>query len=302
MTISSGESTLPVGANPGRPAGSPSLAEALRSGRLVRAAGAHSALTASLVEQAGMDAVWASSFEISAARCLPDASLLTMTEYLTVAAEMQKCCSIPVVADVDTGFGGTMNVAHMVREYESRGITAVCMEDKLFPKMNSFVAAPHCLLPTEEFCRKLEVAKAVQREKDFHLIARTEALISGQPVTEALERCRRYADAGADSVLVHSKDRTNRQVLEFLAGWDERVPVVIVPTTYPDWHADDARRAGISMVIYANHGLRAMIRSTLDVLRTIREEGSTVPVEDEIASINDVFRLQHLDQWRKVSE
>jgi phosphoenolpyruvate phosphomutase len=280
---------------------SQSLSSLLRSGRLIRAAGAHSALGAAMVEQAGMDAVWASSFEISAARCLPDASLLTMTEYLTAAAEMRRSCGIPIVADVDTGFGGTMNVAHMVREYENQGIAAVCMEDKVFPKMNSFVAADHTLLPVDEFCRKVEVAKSVQRTRDFHVIARTEALISGLSVDHALARCRRYADAGADSVLVHSKATSPQPLLEFLADWEGRVPVVVVPTTYPDWHADDAYRAGVSMVIYANHGLRAMIRSTLDILKTIHREGTTVPVEDQIAPLAEIFRMQHLEEWRKVS-
>src|SRR5689334_4210715 len=99
------------------------IGELFSRGSLVRAAGAHSAIGASLVEQAGFDAVWASSFEISAARCLPDASLLTMTDYLQATTQMQEVCSIPVVADVDTGFGGTMNVAHMVRAYERAGIT-----------------------------------------------------------------------------------------------------------------------------------------------------------------------------------
>lgn len=128
--------------------------ELLGQSRIVRAAGAHDALSAVLVEQCNFDAVWASSFEISAARCLPDASLLTMTDYLQAAVQMQEACSIPIVADVDTGFGGTMNVAHMVREYEREGISAVCIEDKVFPKMNSFVATDHPLLDMDEFCRK----------------------------------------------------------------------------------------------------------------------------------------------------
>jgi phosphoenolpyruvate phosphomutase len=272
----------------------------LDSGRLVRAAGAHNALGASLVEKAGLDAVWASSFEISAARCLPDASLLTMTDYLQVAAQMQAACSLPVVADVDTGFGGTMNVAHMVREYEHAGITAVCMEDKLFPKMNSFVPTRHSLLDAKEFCRKVEVAKSVQQDPGFHVIARTEALIDGLPVAEALHRCRLYVEAGADSVLVHSKARSNAQVLEFLRGWDGRAPVVIVPTTYPDWNAADAHRAGVSVIIYANQSLRATVRVVREVLETIRAQGTTMPVEDKIASVSDIFELQRLDQWREV--
>ena len=278
----------------------PSLASLFGKGELVRAAGAHCALTASLVERAGFDAVWASSFEISAARCLPDASLLTMTEFLQAATQMQESCGIPVVADVDTGFGGTMNVAHMVREYERQGITGICIEDKVFPKMNSFVATAHPLLEVSQFCRKLEVAKSVQRTANFHVIARTEALIAGHSVSEAMDRCHRYAEAGADSVLVHSKARSKDQVVDFLSRWDGRVPLVVVPTTYPDWNAVDAHRAGVGMIIYANHALRAMVRAVTETLATIRRCGTSAPVENHIASMAEVFALQHLDEWLEV--
>jgi phosphoenolpyruvate phosphomutase len=280
----------------------PSLRALLGSGHVVRAAGAHTALGAALVEQAGLDAVWASSFEISAARCLPDASLLTMTDYLQATAQMQEACSIPVVADVDTGFGGTMNVAHMVREYERQGISAVCIEDKVFPKMNSFVGTRHPLLDADAFCRKITVAKTVQQTSDFHVIARTEALIAGLGVEEALRRAECYVDAGADSVLIHSRDRRKDQVLEFLRGWDGRAPVVIVPTTYPDWQATDAHRAGVSMIIYANQSLRAAVSSVRQVLSRIRDDGSTLAVEDTIAPLSDIFQLQHLDDWRGIEE
>jgi phosphoenolpyruvate phosphomutase len=269
--------------------------------RPVRAAGAHSGLGAALVEAAGLDAVWASSFEISAAHCLPDASLLTMRDYLEATSQMQKACTLPIIADVDTGFGGTMNVAYMVREYEREGVAAVCIEDKIFPKMNSFVATSHTLLSTDEFCRKIEVAKSVQSRPDFHVIARTEALINGHGVGEALDRCERYADAGADSVLVHSKEKSKEVILSFLKQWDGRVPVVIVPTTYPDWHAAEAAGAGVAMVIYANQGLRAMIQSMLSVFSTIREDGHSSAVEGHIASVRDVFRLQHLEEWQEMA-
>ncbi|HEY0167692.1 MAG TPA: isocitrate lyase/phosphoenolpyruvate mutase family protein [Jatrophihabitans sp.] len=280
----------------------PYITELYATKHPVRAVGAHNALGAALIEIAGLDAVWASSFEISAARCLPDASLLTMTDYLEATAQMRRACGLPIVADVDTGFGGAMNVVHMVREYEREGIGAVCMEDKVFPKMNSFVAAEHCLLPVEEFCHKIEVAKAAQASPDFHIIARTEALISGLGVDAALERCHAYADAGADSVLVHSKQKSNAQVLEFLAAWQSRRPAVVVPTTYPDWQAADAYAAGVSMVIYANQGLRAAIQSMSSTLRTIQREGSTCSVEDRIATIGEVFELQRLRQWIEASE
>lgn len=277
----------------------PSFRSVLAEHPLARIAGAHSALGGVIAEQVGFQAVWASSFEISAARCLPDASLLSMTDYLEAAANIQKALTVPVVADCDTGFGNSMNVAYMVAEYERAGISAVCMEDKIFPKMNSFAAVDHNLLDAGDFAHKIETAKKAQRDEDFFVIARTEAMISGFGVDEALKRCSVYADAGADAVLVHSKQATKDEVIAFLDQWDDRLPVVVVPTTYPDWHADEARAAGVAAVIYANQGLRATITSLRSALGSIYETGHSAHLEDSIAGVKDVFALQRLDQWQE---
>jgi phosphoenolpyruvate phosphomutase len=261
---------------------------------LVRVAGAHDALGAVLAQEAGFPAVWSSSLEVSAARCLPDASLLTMTEYLQAAVTMQQAVSVPVVADCDTGYGNNLNVAHMVHAYEAAGITAVCMEDKLFPKINSFARADHSLLDTGVFARKVEVAKNAQRSPEFFLIARTEALINGHDVVEAVDRCTAYADAGADAVLVHSKAPTNEQIVR----WNGAVLVVVVPTTYPDWSAEDARAAGVSVVIYANQGLRATVTSLREAYGAIYRHGRSTELEGRIADIAEIFRLQRLDEWK----
>ncbi|MEY9846402.1 phosphoenolpyruvate phosphomutase [Streptacidiphilus sp. BW17] len=279
------------------PTGTPSFRTVINRGELVRAAGAHDALGATLAEQAGFQAVWSSSFEISASRCLPDASVLTMTEYLAAAANMQRAISIPVVADVDTGYGNNLNVAHMVREYEAAGITAVAMEDKLYPKVNSFAATSHALLPVDEFVRKIHTAKNAQADDEFYLIARSEALINGESVEEALKRCNAYADAGADAILIHSKSKSENEITEFLGQWDGRMPVVVVPTTYPHWSAHEARKHGVSVVIYANQGLRATIEAVRSTFKTIYAEGTSLSVEDSIAPVSEVFSLQKLDEW-----
>lgn len=266
-------------------------------GDLVRVAGAHDAMGATLAQQAGFQAVWSSSLEVSASRCLPDASVLTMTEYLAAAANMQKAIDIPVVADVDTGYGNNLNVAHMVHEYEAAGITAVAIEDKLYPKVNSFADTAQTLLPLTDFTQKIETAKNAQRGEDFYVIARTEALIDGLGVEEALKRCTAYADAGADAVLIHSKKRDQSEIVEFLDNWDGRKPVVIVPTTYPQLSAADATAHGVSVVIYANQGLRATVRALRDTFGTIYRDGSSLGVESEIAPVSDVFALQRLEDW-----
>lgn len=281
-----------------RAALSASFRATLESHKLVRVAGAHDAIGAVLAQEAGFQAVWSSSLEVSAARCLPDASLLTMTEYLEAATRMQKALTIPVVADCDTGYGNNLNVAHMVHEYEDAGITAVCIEDKVFPKINSFAEANQRLMDTYAFAKKIETAKLAQRDDDFFVIARTEALIGGYDVDEAIKRCSVYADAGADAVLIHSKSRKRDQVMEFLRRWERRLPVVIVPTTYPDWLADDAARAGVSVIIYANQGLRTIVSSLRDTYRSIYQRGSSTALEHQIASVEEIFGLQRLDEWK----
>jgi phosphoenolpyruvate phosphomutase len=266
----------------------------LRGPRLVRAVGAHDGLTAKLAERADFEAVWASGFELSASYGVPDASLLTMNQMLDAAEVMDAATSLPVIADCDTGFGGPLNVAHTVRSYVRRGIASICIEDKVFPKLNSFAAAEHELVPVEEFVLKIKAGKAAQPNDDFVLIARTEALIAGQDVDEALDRARTYADAGADAILVHSKSRQPGQVLDFAGKWDLDTPLVAVPTTYDDVHEDDLRQAGYSVVIYANHGLRAAIRGISAALSRLAAEGRAGALAEHVVSMSEVFDLQSM--------
>ncbi|MEN3615754.1 isocitrate lyase/phosphoenolpyruvate mutase family protein [Plantactinospora sp. ZYX-F-223] len=266
---------------------------------VVRVAGAHDAIGGRLAQEAGFDGIWASSLEISAARCLPDASILTMTEYLEAAARTQRAIGIPVLADVDTGYGNNLNVAHMVHEYEAAGITAICMEDKQFPKMNSFVDADHTLQDVEAVCSKIRVAKNAQHD-DMFFIARTEALIDGLGMDEALNRCAAYTAAGADAVLIHSKASTNNEIVDFLGKWSGRAPVVVVPTTYPDWHIGDITRHGVAAVIYANQGLRATVTALKSTYAAILRSGHAADLEGKVATVAEIFELQRLLAWQQL--
>ena len=115
------------------------LRKDLESKSILKVGGAFDAMSAKLVESNGFDAVWAGGLAISATHALPDASILTMTEFLNVASNMEESCKIPIIADCDTGFGGPSNVSHMVKKYEKAGIASVCIEDKIFPKQNSLL-------------------------------------------------------------------------------------------------------------------------------------------------------------------
>jgi phosphoenolpyruvate phosphomutase len=276
-------------ANPGK---AQRLRDLLAGPSIARAVGAHNGLTARLAEHSGFESIWASGFEISASYAVPDASLLSMTQLLDAAEAMDAAADLPVIADCDTGFGGPLNVAHTVRCYERRGIAAICVEDKVFPKLNSFAATTHELVPAAEFAGKIRAGKAAQTGDAFLLIARTEALVAGLSVSEALRRAHAYCAAGADAILVHSKSRDAGQVLEFAACWDEGVPLIAVPTTYGGVQEKELQEAGFSMVIYANQGIRAAIRSVSAVLAVLADAGRAHAVEDQVASMSEVFALQ----------
>jgi len=268
----------------------------------VRAAGAHNPLGARLAERAGFDAVWSSGLEISASQGLPDADILTMTELLAVAQSMAASIPLPVIADCDAGYGNASNVMHMVRRYEAAGIAAVCMEDKCFPKVNSFIPGRQELVTTEEFCNKIAAAKSAQSRPDLVVIARLEALVAGWDLDEALRRGEAYAEAGADMVLIHAKGKSPQPVLDFLKLWRMPQPVAVVPTTYHTVTADELSEAGAKLVIYANHGLRAAITAVSAAFDTILREGRTTGIEDQITPLSTVFDLQGMGQFLAAEE
>jgi len=275
------------------------LRDLFESDNVIRLAGAHDGLSARLAERNGFDGVWASGLEISASHAVPDANILTMTQYLEAATTMNDAVSIPVVADCDTGYGNSNNVMHMVRKYEAAGIAAVAIEDKKFPKVNSYIPNRQELAPIAEFVGKILAAKNAQQGEDFMVIARVEALIAGWGQEEALRRAHAYVEAGADAILIHSKASTPEEIVSFARAWDFSAPLVIVPTTYPTLTVEAARGLGIKVVIYANHGLRASIRAMDSVFSRIMLEGRLDTVESSIAPMSTVFELQGMNRMQE---
>jgi len=259
---------------------------------VVLAAGAHDALSAKLAEEAGFDAIWASGFGISAVQAVPDANILTLTETLEAVRRVCDAVSVPVVADCDNGYGNAINVMRTSSEFERAGAAGICIEDNEFPKRCSFYAGVRRdLVPAEEHARKIEAACSARHRRDFAVIARTEALIAGLGLEEALRRARAYAEAGADAVLVHSKEPDFGELRRFGELWALDVPLVAVPTTYPDVGLDELSAAGFRMAIFANQPLRAAIVAMRDALRTLRETGRASSVDDRIVPLEEVYRL-----------
>ena len=269
------------------------LREKLNSKSIIQVGGAFDAMSAKLVEISDFDAVWAGSFAISATHALPDASILTMTEFLHATENMADSCNIPVIADCDTGFGGPSNVSHLVKKYEKAGIAGICIEDKTFPKENSLLKnGNNILIGEKEFVAKIIAAREAKKDKDFLIIARTEALIAEQGFEEAKKRAKAYEKAGADAILIHAKKNSPEEVFEFADSWGGSVPLAVVPTTYPNVGLEELIDHKIKIVIYANQTLRASYTSMKSILQIIKND-ELKNNNDKISSMEDIFQLQH---------
>lgn len=187
-----------------------------------------------------------------------------------------------------------------MREYERAGAAAIVIEDKTFPKVTSLAAdGRQVLVRVEEFQGKLEAACATRADPDLLVIARTEALIAGSGQDEALRRARAYEEAGADIILVHSKQKSPDEVEAFVRAWDGRLPLVLVPTAYPELTVERIQALGkVGLVIWGNHAIRASITAMRDVFARILADGGIQAVHNEIVAVEEVFRLQRMDQVR----
>jgi len=270
---------------------------------ILKVGGAFDAMSAKLVEIHGFDAVWAGSFAISATHALPDASILTMTEFLGVAANMAEACKIPVIADCDTGFGGPSNVSHMVKKYENAGIAGVSIEDKTFPKQNSLLEnGKHELLSEKDFVAKIIAARDTKQDQNFMIIARTESLIAGLGVDEAIKRAMAYENAGADAILIHSKSDTPKEIFGFADLWKGNIPLIVVPTSYTTVSLDELISHKIKMVIYANQSLRAAHAAMSELLGEIKKSNRLSDIKENMSSIEDIFHLQEMYNIKKEEE
>lgn len=257
--------------------------------------GAHDALSAKLIEETGYDAVWASSFGISAAtRLMPDVNVLTMTEMLEAVKSMAAAINIPLIADCDNGYGNVHNVMRMVREYEKAGIAGVSIEDNPFPKKCSlYPGERQILVDIGEMAGRIKAAKATQVSKDFFVIARTEALIADMGMEEALRRALAYEEAGADAILIHSRKSTPDEIITFCARWKKvgRIPLVAVPTKYPQITSKELAKLGIKIAIFANQALRASVKAMRQVLTDMRKADTPGAAIPNIVTLDEVFRM-----------
>jgi phosphoenolpyruvate phosphomutase len=272
------------------------LREGMASDRAVVAIGAHDALTSRLAADYGFDAVWVSGLAVATMTyAIPDVNLTTMNETLEQAVRLDRATELPVIADCDNGFGGLNNVVRTLVEFEAAGISAISIEDNLFPKRNSLLGAEtkRELIPVEEQARRFRAAKAAQESDGFVLIARVESLIAGHGVDDACERADAYVDAGVDAILIHSRDKTLAEIEGFLGSWQGigKVPLVAVPTLFPTFTDAELRAKGFNLIILANQPMRAAVKAVEETLGTLQRERRASAVDPDIATVDHLFEL-----------
>lgn len=242
------------------------------------------------------DGMWSSSLTDSTSKGKPDIEAVDLTTRMQDLNNILECTTKPIIFDGDTGGGKIEHFVFTVRTLERHGISAVIIEDKVGLKKNSLFGtdAVQTQDTIEGFCQKIKAGKEARVTQDFMIIARIESLIAGKPMSDALERAYAYVEAGADGIMIHSKNKSGEDIKEFCLTFRQRyahVPIVVVPTTYDHIHESELRDWGVNVVIYANHMLRAAYPAMMQVARTILENERAQEVRDLCMPIKEILEL-----------
>jgi len=271
---------------------------------LVRLLEVHSGLTGLIVEHATdeddrgrreFDGMWASSLTDSTAKGKPDIEAVDLTSRMVTLNDVLEVTTKPIVYDGDTG-GRPEHFTFTVRTLERLGVSAVIVEDKEGLKKNSLFGTDvaQTQATVEDFALKLRAGKTAQATDAFMIIARIESLVLGKAVEDALERARAYIDAGADGIMIHSRQREPTEIFAFCeryARLAERRPLVAVPSSYNRVRERDLAEAGVGLVIYANHLLRSAYPAMLATARSILRHGRSAEADAAVMPIADVLDL-----------
>jgi phosphoenolpyruvate phosphomutase len=271
---------------------------------LLRLLEAHNGLTGLIVEHTRIDTaegprefdgMWLSSLTDSTARGRPDIEAVDVSSRVRTLNEIVEVTTKPIVFDGDTG-GKPEHFVFTVKTLERLGVSAVIIEDKIGLKRNSLLGTdvPQLQDSIEAFSHRIAVGKKAQVGSDFMVIARIESLILGNGMEDAVHRAQAYIEAGADGIMIHSRERTADEVLEFAARFAKlakRVPLVAVPSTYNAVHESALEEAGVNVVIYANHLLRSAYPAMVGTAQSILEHGRSLESDEDLLPISDVLNL-----------
>lgn len=281
-----------------------SLRRLIAAKPIVRILEVHNGLSGLIVEtlkvQKGLktlsfDGMWSSSLTDSTSKGKPDIEAVDLTTRMQDLNNILECTTKPIIYDGDTG-GKPEHFVFTVRTLERNGISAVIIEDKIGLKKNSLFGTD--ALQTQDtiegFCHKIRMGKDAQITKDFMIVARCESLIAGQPVEDALKRCFAYVEAGADGIMIHSRNKSGEDIKEFCLRFREKhhsVPIVVVPTTYNQIKEDELASWGVNIVIYANHMLRAAYPAMVKCATSILENERSLEASPLCMPIKQILEL-----------
>lgn len=284
-----------------------SLGRALAFDRPLLAMEAHNPLSAMVAESVVyqspyapnktmfFDALWSSSLTDSTSRAFPDIEALSFDSRLANIREIFRVSRTPLVMDLDTG-GEPEILSLRIRELETAGVSAGVIEDKTGLKKNSLFG--NDVFQTQEsiekFSKKIEYVKKYQESREFLLVARVESLILDAGLEDALVRSEAYVSAGADAVMIHSRNSKPDEIFEFLENFreiDQKTPIVLVPTSFNSVTADDLYRRGANLIIFANHMLRAAVPAMQRAAMEILKNGRTMEIEGSLLSIDGILNI-----------
>jgi phosphoenolpyruvate phosphomutase len=270
----------------------------------VRIMEAHSGLSGLIIENLetekedglhSYDGIWSSSLTDSISKGKPDIEAVDLTTRLQSLTDILECTTKPIIFDGDTG-GKPEHFVFTVRTLERNGISAVIIEDKVGLKKNSLFGTEVAqeLAPVEEFCEKISAGKRAQVTREFMIIARLESLIAGMTVSDALERARSYVSAGADGIMIHSKEKSGDDIKDFCERFRveyQNIPLILVPTTYNHFTEKELTAWGATIIIYANHLLRASYPAMMNVAKTILEKERSLEADGLCMPIKEILEL-----------
>lgn len=280
------------------------LRRLLQAKPIVRILESHSGLTGLIAENIKVningvdrefDGMWSSSLTDSTSKGKPDIEAVDITTRMHGLNDTLECTTKPIIYDGDTG-GKIEHFAFTVRTLERHGISAVIIEDKTGLKKNSLfgTAVPQTQDTIEDFCEKIKAGKNAQVTEDFMVVARVESLILGKSVEDALERAHAYVKAGADAIMIHSKEKTGMDIKKFCEKFrkdNETTPIIVVPSTFNHITEEEFATWGVNVVIYANHMLRASYPAMVDVAKSILANSRSFDANDKTMPIKEILEL-----------
>jgi phosphoenolpyruvate phosphomutase len=277
------------------------LKRLIEAKEVVRIIEVHNAISGLIVENikgdngVEFDGMWSSSLTDSTAKGKPDIEAVDISSRVNTVNEIFEVTTKPMIFDADTG-GLAEHFVFTVRTLERIGVSAVIIEDKTGLKKNSLFG--NDVIQTqdsiENFCYKIQISKKAQVTNDFMIIARIESLILEKGIEDAINRAKAYIKAGADGIMIHSRKKEPNEVIEFckrLRKFNKFIPIVAVPTSYNQITAKKLSKAGVNIVIYANHMLRAAYPGMLKVAKSILEHDRSFEAEKDLLPIKEILEL-----------